>query len=80
MRHIRTWSSLYGNEGKLVCFVPQEDAQKALNIIKNSNYGEKAAIVGEVIKREDVAVTVTTRIGGKRILKALQGEGLPRIC
>jgi hydrogenase expression/formation protein HypE len=68
------------NEGKLVCFVPQEDAQKALNIIKNSNYGEKAAIVGEVIKREDVAVTVTTRIGGKRILKALQGEGLPRIC
>lgn len=68
------------NEGKLVCFVPQEDAHKALNIIKNSRYGEKAAIVAKVLKREDVAVTVTTRIGGIRILKVLQGEGLPRIC
>ena len=68
------------NEGKLVCFVAQKDAEKALNIIKSSKYGEKAAIIAEVLKRENVPVTVTTRIGGKRILNILQGEGLPRIC
>ena len=68
------------NEGKLVCFVAQEDAEKVLNIIKSSKYGEKAAIIAEVLKRENVPVTVTTRIGGKRILNILQGEGLPRIC
>ena len=49
------------------------------NIIKTVTMEKRQTIVGEVIN-EDVAVTVTTRIGGKRILKALQGEGLPRIC
>lgn len=68
------------NEGKLVCFIAQKDADKALSIIKNSKYGDKAAIIAKVIKRENVPVTVTTRIGGKRILNILQGEGLPRIC
>ncbi|AEV67665.1 hydrogenase expression/formation protein HypE [Acetivibrio clariflavus DSM 19732] len=68
------------NEGKIVCFVSREDAEKALSIIKNSRFGEKAAIIAEVSERENVAVTVTTRIGGKRILNVLQGEGLPRIC
>ena len=68
------------NEGKIVCFVSREDAEKALSIIKNSRFGEKAAIIAEVSERENVPVTVTTRIGGKRILNVLQGEGLPRIC
>jgi len=68
------------NEGKLVCFVAGDDAERALNIIRNSKYGEKAAIIAKVSERENVPVTVTTRIGGKRILNMLQGEGLPRIC
>lgn len=68
------------NEGKLVCFISQEDAERALAIIKNSKYGEKAAIIAEVMKRESAPVTVSTRIGGKRILSVLHGEGLPRIC
>lgn len=68
------------NEGKLVCFVGEKDAEKALDIIRCSKYGEKASIIAEVSKRETAPVTVKTRIGGTRILNVLQGEGLPRIC
>ncbi|WP_010251164.1 hydrogenase expression/formation protein HypE [Acetivibrio cellulolyticus] len=69
-----------GNEGKLVCFVAEKDAQRALGIIRNSKFGEKASITATVSKRENAPVTVKTRIGGRRILNVLQGEGLPRIC
>jgi hydrogenase expression/formation protein HypE len=68
------------NEGKLVCFVEEKSACRALDIIQNSKFGEKAAIVAKVSELENAPVTVTTRIGGKRILNVLQGEGLPRIC
>lgn len=68
------------NEGKLVCFVEEKAAYRALEIIQNSKFGEKAAIVATVSELENAPVTVTTRIGGKRILNVLQGEGLPRIC
>lgn len=68
------------NEGKLVCFVDGKDAEKALDIIKKSKFGEKASIIAAVSKRESAPVMVKTRVGGVRILSILQGEGLPRIC
>lgn len=68
------------NEGKLVCFVEEKDADRALDIIHNSTFGDKASIIATVTKRENAPVTVKTRIGGMRILNVLQGEGLPRIC
>ncbi len=68
------------NEGKLVCFVGEKDAEKALEVIRSSKYGDKASIIAAVTIRENAPVTVKTRIGGTRILKVLQGEGLPRIC
>jgi hydrogenase expression/formation protein HypE len=37
-----------GNEGKLVAIVAGEDAELALELIRNSPYGEAAAIIGEV--------------------------------
>lgn len=72
-----------GNEGKLVCIVDQNDADKALKAIKGSKYGADAAVIGKVRKAgEDKPGTlyVKTAIGGLRELDVLQGEGLPRIC
>lgn len=69
-----------GNEGKLVCLVAGEDAEKALDIIRKSRYGEKAAIIGRVEQAGSARVVLTTRLGGKRIVDVLAGEGLPRIC
>ncbi len=69
-----------GNEGKLIAIVDREDADRALEIIRNSKYGEDAAIIGEVKEDAPGQVILKTRIGGKRSLDILQGEGLPRIC
>ncbi|SDN26311.1 hydrogenase expression/formation protein HypE [Lachnospira pectinoschiza] len=71
-----------GNEGKCIVVLPKEETEKALEIIRKSNYGENAVVIGEVKeKAEDKAcVYIETEIGGKRILDVLQGEGLPRIC
>ena len=67
-----------GNEGKLVAFVPESQAQQAVDIIKSSKYGENAAVVGKV--KNGSGVTMLTPLGGKRIVTVLYGEGLPRIC
>lgn len=73
-----------GNEGKLVAIVDTKDANKALEIIKASKYGSDAVILGEVVaaaaKEDEGKLFVKTRLGGKRSVDVLQGEGLPRIC
>lgn len=67
-----------GNEGKLVAIVPSEQANKAVEIMKNSKYGENAMIIGKVTSGE--GVILNTRLGGQRKINVLIGEGLPRIC
>ncbi len=73
-----------GNEGKLVAIVPQEEAQRALEIMRGAKYGENAAIIGSVTEPGTDAAPgelyMKTPIGGVRKLSVLQGEGLPRIC
>lgn len=73
-----------GNEGKLAAVVAGRDAERALAIMRSATYGENATILGEVKAPEDNAesgrLILRTRIGGRRILEELQGEGLPRIC
>lgn len=67
-----------GNEGKLVAIVPSEQADKAVEIMKQSKYGENAAIIGKVTNGD--GVTLITPLGGQRKVNVLIGEGLPRIC
>lgn len=72
-----------GNEGKLVVLVPETEAADALEIIRNSAYGENAAIIGSVLAADETnagQLVLKTAIGGRRMLEVLQGEGLPRIC
>ncbi len=67
-----------GNEGKLVAIVPSKQADKAVQLMKQSKYGENAAIIGKVTNGD--GVTLITPLGGQRKVNVLIGEGLPRIC
>ncbi len=73
-----------GNEGKMVLSVDKDDAERALLLIKESKYGENARIIGTVSKSgendDNNNVVLCTKIGGKRIIGLMYGEGLPRIC
>jgi len=68
------------NEGKLIAFVPEKDAQKVLEIIQQDEFGKDAVIIGEVTQEDPGKVFLQTTIGGVRIVDMLTGEQLPRIC
>lgn len=67
-----------GNEGKMLAVVKGDDADKALAALKKTELGQDAVILGEVTQGS--GVTMETRLGGKRVVDMLYGEGLPRIC
>jgi hydrogenase expression/formation protein HypE len=72
------------NEGKLICILPAEYAQKALEIIRSFPEGAEAAQIGEVkesaINARKGKVVLRTTLGGERLLSMLEGAQLPRIC
>jgi len=68
------------NEGKLIAFVPERNAQKVLEVIQQDEFGKDAVIIGEVTDKDPGKVFLQTRIGGLRIVDMLTGEQLPRIC
>jgi hydrogenase expression/formation protein HypE len=68
------------NEGKVAMVVGKDDAQKVLAILKNDEYGNDAAVIGEITEANKGMVVLNTGIGGKRIVDMLAGEQLPRIC
>jgi hydrogenase expression/formation protein HypE len=66
------------NEGKFLAVVANEDAKKAVELLRQCEYGKNAAIIGSV--ENGSGVVMKTRLGGERIIDILYGEGLPRIC
>jgi len=68
------------NEGRFVCFVPPREAPRALAIMRSHPLGAQAAIIGTVAGDKKGMVTLKTRIGATRIVDAISGEQLPRIC
>ncbi len=68
------------NEGKLLCFVPADQADGVLAAIQKDACGRSACIIGEVVAAHPGRVVMKTRIGGERIVDMLAGEQLPRIC
>jgi len=68
------------NEGKMVCVVKKGEAERAREIMRKSQIGKNAVIIGEVISEPAGKVLVSTKIGGTRILGMLAGAPLPRIC
>ncbi len=67
------------NEGVMIIFVPEEDSEKTLYLLKS--LGEtQAVIIGIVKGKPEGIVLLKTMIGGTRIIDMLSGEQLPRIC
>ena len=67
-----------GNEGKMIAVVPEKDAERALEIMRATEVGRNAAVIGRVA--EGSGTVMITRLGGTRVVDVLYGEGLPRIC
>jgi len=68
------------NEGKLVAYIGEEDAARALEIVRAIPGGEDAAIIGAAEERRAVSVYAKTAYGGDRVIDMPYGEDLPRIC
>lgn len=68
------------NEGKLLCIVAPEDAEKVLAAMKRLPEGKNAAPIGSVSARYPGKLVMNTAFGGSRILQKLTGAQLPRIC
>ncbi len=68
------------NEGKLLVFVAEEDAEKVLETMRKNEFGKDAAIIGEVTGSDDKIVRIKTSVGTTRIVDMISGEQLPRIC
>ena len=68
------------NEGKLIAVVAPEDEAAVLAAMQADDYGHAACSIGEVAAGPAGQVTLTTGIGGERIVDMLTGEQLPRIC
>ena len=68
------------NEGKLIVIVPQEDAEKALEILHGFEACREATVVGKVTAENQGVVQMHTEIGGTRLVDWLNSDPLPRIC
>jgi hydrogenase expression/formation protein HypE len=68
------------NEGKLIAFVPPEEAEAALEAIRAHPLGREAAQIGVVTEEHPGMVLARTGIGGRRVVDMPLGELLPRIC
>lgn len=69
-------------EGRFVAFVPGDDAERAVALLRHVPGGENACVIGRVLDKpaRGQEVIVVTRLGVRRILDMPLGEQLPRIC
>ncbi len=67
-------------EGKVVVFVSEKEAEKALHLMREHPLGKGAAIIGKVVAEPTGRTILRTRISGTRLLEPFSGDQLPRIC
>lgn len=67
------------NEGRMVVFVPEAEAEQALAVLRADPLGQGAARIGSVAAGPP-HVVLRTAIGSRRALDMFSGEQLPRIC
>ncbi len=68
------------NEGIFIAVVKAEAADEVLDLLKQTDTGQRAAQIGTVTANHPGQVILTSSIGGRRTLNLLSGEQLPRIC
>ena len=67
-------------EGRMVAFVAEAEAERALAILRGQALGTGAVRIGRVTEGPAGMVELRTRLGSRRLLDWLSGEQLPRIC
>jgi len=68
-----------GNEGKYIIGVVAQKAQEALGLLKQTEEGKDAQVIGEATTQFK-GVAMQTQVGGKRIIARPIGDPVPRIC
>jgi hydrogenase expression/formation protein HypE len=68
------------NEGTLIVFVPEDQAEKALEVMRATPEGRDSTVIGQATAGVCGRVSMKTIFGGARIVDMLVGEQLPRIC
>ncbi len=68
------------NEGKLVAFVPQAQAERALATMRGHPRGAAAVAIGHAEAAPPGRVLMRTPYGTTRVVEVPAGELLPRIC
>jgi hydrogenase expression/formation protein HypE len=68
-----------GNEGKIIIGIVKEKAEEVLELLKTTEEGKEAEIVGEATG-DFSGVAMQTVVGGKRIIARPVGDPVPRIC
>jgi hydrogenase expression/formation protein HypE len=68
------------NEGKLLVILPEREAKRVLEVMRNHPLGLEASMIGRCTGDHPGVVRMTTSIGSSRIVDVLTGEQLPRIC
>lgn len=66
------------NEGRFVAFVPERDADRAVETLCGHTASSGAVRAGRVHENPSGIVTLVSRIGSQRVLDMLSGE--QRIC
>lgn len=67
-------------EGRMIMVVKEEEADRAVRILKDMEVSKDSEIVGEVLNADKALVVLKTIYGGRTILDMPLGEILPRIC
>jgi len=68
------------NEGRFVAFVPAQEVESVLAILRQHEVSGNSVVIGRVIEKASPLVTVKSTLGVSRILDMPSGEQLPRIC
>ena len=68
------------NEGRFVAFVPDADADRAVEVLRRHPVSAGAGSSGGFEPASAGLVLVRSLLGATRVLDMLSGEQLPRIC
>lgn len=68
------------NEGVMVAFVAEGQADAALRALRSHPLGIEAVRIGGVVAAHPRIVALRTALGGTRVVDLLPGDQLPRIC
>jgi hydrogenase expression/formation protein HypE len=68
------------NEGQFIAIIAADQAEAALDILRNTPGGERSCTLGEIEEAKISRVVARSNFGGTRVVDMLIGDPLPRIC